>query len=389
MKKKILLLAFILLGTLSLVLTYKIKQNNLSKNNPYKNKKLSIMIKEDGATDYTKSSSKYIPQGNYVLNEEKTHCDNNGTVTNYDSQTGTVSFSFIGTDKCYLYFDYYKEPVGYEVILANNGGKNAIIQNGTPTSSSTGMFAKDTSYGTTYYFRGAVDNNWVSFGGYYWRIFRIDESNIIRMIYSGYTAPTESEKSVMTGTKTQIGTSKYNESEMPAYYVGYMYSSSDDHGNTLSSSVKNYIDDWYDSNLYNQNQGVLYDGKFCYDRTIKSQEVYGDITYNQNGLVCPNSNDIYSPYGNSGNTVGLITAEEANLSCESGDKTCFLYTGQSYWTMTPTSFIQQYCYVATFYAGTSNEFTINESGVRPVILIAGDLNITGDGTWNNPYVFEN
>ena len=120
MKKKILLVVFILIGCLSLILTYKFKQNNLSKNKPIKEEKLSIMIKEAGATDYTKSSSKDIPTGSYTLNEEKTHCENNGQVTNYDASTGTVSFSFIGSDKCYLYFDYKSSKSFSDVIIANS-----------------------------------------------------------------------------------------------------------------------------------------------------------------------------------------------------------------------------------------------------------------------------
>ena len=68
-KKKIVLFVFLIVGVLSLVLTYKFKQSNLNKNKPIKEEKLSIMIKESGATEYTKSSSKDIPKGDYVLNK--------------------------------------------------------------------------------------------------------------------------------------------------------------------------------------------------------------------------------------------------------------------------------------------------------------------------------
>ena len=40
-------------------------------------KRQAIMIKEDGATDYTKSNSKDIRKGNYVLNRDKSYCKNN------------------------------------------------------------------------------------------------------------------------------------------------------------------------------------------------------------------------------------------------------------------------------------------------------------------------
>ena len=37
--------------------------------------------------------------------------------------------------------------------------------------------------GTTYYYRGAVNNNWVKFAGMYWRIIRFNGDGSIRMDY--------------------------------------------------------------------------------------------------------------------------------------------------------------------------------------------------------------
>ncbi len=107
MKKKIIYLSFILVLVISLITLssiYKSKDNKYNKHNTI-SKDMAIMIKEEGATDYVRSNSKDIPKGNYVLNEEKTHCENNGKVTNYNSSSGTISINFIGSDKCYLYFD--------------------------------------------------------------------------------------------------------------------------------------------------------------------------------------------------------------------------------------------------------------------------------------------
>ena len=118
-KKKLVLFLFLMIGVLSLIFTYKFKQNNLNKNKPVKEEKLSIMIKEDGATDYTKSSSKDIPKGNYTLNTEKSYCKNNGKIEGYDSVTGTVSFAFIGTDRCFLYFDYISD-ISFETLMTPN-----------------------------------------------------------------------------------------------------------------------------------------------------------------------------------------------------------------------------------------------------------------------------
>ena len=58
---------------------------------------------------------------------------------------------------------------GYETILANNGGKTAIEAKGTPDfieieESNAGMYSYTEGTGKTYYYRGAVDNNWVKYG---------------------------------------------------------------------------------------------------------------------------------------------------------------------------------------------------------------------------------
>ena len=103
-KIKLGLFVFIIIGVVILNFTYKNK-NEVTKTKRKKQNNLAIMIKEDGASDYTKSSSKDIPKGNYALNRDKSYCKNNGVIGDYDSTLGKVSFSFIGTDSCYLYFD--------------------------------------------------------------------------------------------------------------------------------------------------------------------------------------------------------------------------------------------------------------------------------------------
>ena len=57
---------------------------------------------------------------------------------------------------------------GYETILANNGGKTAIEAKTadftTIETSNAGMYSYTEGTGKTYYYRGAVDNNWVKYG---------------------------------------------------------------------------------------------------------------------------------------------------------------------------------------------------------------------------------
>ena len=96
-KIKIGLFVFIFIGVVVLNITYK---NKTIKTNRKSN--LAIMIKGESG-EYV--SSNEIPKGNYVLNEEKTICENGGKVVSYNNSTGQIGFSFLGSDRCSLYFD--------------------------------------------------------------------------------------------------------------------------------------------------------------------------------------------------------------------------------------------------------------------------------------------
>ena len=100
-KKIIVVLTSMIVLIGGIFLVNKIYNKPKNKNIPKKNN-LAIMVKGESG-DYISSDA--IPKGNYVLNEEKTICENNGKVLNYDNTLGKVSFSFIGSDRCSLYFD--------------------------------------------------------------------------------------------------------------------------------------------------------------------------------------------------------------------------------------------------------------------------------------------
>ena len=484
-KKRIVLFVFLIVGVLNLILTYKFKQNNLSKNKPFKEEKLSIMIKEDGATEYTKSSSKDIPKGNYTLNTEKSYCKNNGKIEGYDSTTGTVSFAFIGTDRCFLYFDYYVPPrKAYDAILLDNGNgattvdeaKAYISGKGIPTftnlaTTNEGMYSANDDLGTSYYFRGAVDNNWLKFGKYsqdfikyigyysttsseyitydtleecnsstsyntnctkftyglagddiYWRIIRINGDGSIRMIYTGTTAPTESQKVVMLGTGTQIGTSAFNSSVNSAEYVGYKYELGKQHGLANDSTIKINLENWYKITTLNTDtvtKSLVVDSPVCNDRTASTSGTgtYGEIDnfpklcfygyYGRPGnpsLKCANELDKFSVSEKNGNgelnySVGLITADESEMAggrnaySTNINTSYYLYNGQSYWTNTPmvfhnlnsTSFYARS--VSIYSSGAESMMPVGSKyGVRPVVSLSSEAKLSGDGTWNNPYV---
>ena len=440
MKKKIIYLSIVLVLVISVITLssiYKSKDNKYKKEYNTISKGMAIMIKEEGATDYVQSNSKDIPKGNYVLNEEKTHCENNGKVTNYNSATGKISLNFVGSDRCYLYFDYKKETIKL-------GSTELVVNSETPdfnqiATTNEGLFKAQDDLGTSYYFRGAVDNNWVKFGkdssgkDIYWRIIRINGDGSIRMIYTGTTAPTESTKVVMTGTGTQIGTSAFNSSTDKAEYVGYMYQLGQQHGNknSTSSAIKTTIDNWYKTTTLEtdlKTKSLVVDQIFCNDRTASTSNVtysttnyttltswnstetdykygaYGRLDdFNSNRtpiLICPTASDKFTVNTSNGNgaltyPVGLITADEIAMAGgvkESANSSYYLYTNQHYWSGTPESFYSggdafEY---SVYPSGANNGYTVYyiRYGARPVISLSSKAKLTGDGTWNNVFEVE-
>ena len=244
-KVYVILIVLILIG--SLFLTYNIYQN---KNKVIKTKKrkqnnLAIMIKEDGATDYTKSNSKDIPKGNYVLNRDKSYCKNNGKIGEYDSTLGKVSFSFIGTDSCYLYFDYKPGGLLYETI------EKRYNQDKTYLGLYDGEGA-DTYANPVYYYKGNVQNNNVLFAGFCWKIVRTTETGGVKIVYNGVQKNGSCNN---TGTDSQLESTKaFNSNSTSPAYVGYMYNTVYPVADKSMSSQSNIV--FGNSFDYNSNNGT-------------------------------------------------------------------------------------------------------------------------------------
>ena len=428
MKNKIKIALFVLLiiSILGISFIYKEEDNNPKGK---KHNSLAIMIKENENGEYIKSSSKDIPKGNYILNYEKSYCKNNGKIGNYDNVTGKVSFSFIGSDSCFLFFDYnYKNIIrnGYEAILIDNvndaktveQAKNTILQKTKPnfsavSSTNDGLFAMEDDLGTSFYFRGAVDNNWVVFGkdknekDMYWRIIRINGDNSIRMIYTGTTPPTSSTATVMTGEDTHIRNYSYNGISDSSIYSGYMYSPNVQFGNATPSYIKHCVEDWFSQTSLVGNPNIENNQIYCNDRSVidgtwsfSSNINYASYTRIANKknpvLTCSNYNDKFT-YENSsiGNKkskypVGLITADEVAIAGNIlfiMNKKSYLYTNQDYWVGTPLSFRDSNAYSFAFLSdGYLNSRNVTSSiGVRPVISLSSNVKLHGNGTWQNPY----
>ena len=231
-------------------------------------------------------------------------------------QDNVVGKTFKGNIKVANTDCSFNEParIGYEAILLDNGGGATTVEEAksqiesktapdfsTVATDNEGLYATQDDLGTSYYFRGAVDNNWVKYGKYtkdmyncndgtisatdtgnsctkiassgddiYWRIIRINGDGSIRMIYSGVTPPTESTK-VKKTEDTSLGKSPFNANRDKAEYVGYMYEIGKQHGTSKSSDIKTFLDNWY-ANYTNLNSTgtKITDQIYCNDRTAST-----------------------------------------------------------------------------------------------------------------------
>ena len=371
-------------------------------------------------TDNGYEKTDTVPDSGYVLNEEESYCtvdkeeDTSINIT-YDTSSKTLAISPMTTKgtKCYLYFDEQKIPVS-EVLLANYPTqltRSSFTSTVTNTTTDTIYYA-DTSKGRTYYFAGNPTDNWVKFGGFYWRIIRINEDGTLRLIYQGTSANT-------TGTGTQIGTSTFSIDDSTYNnnaYVGYMYTIGSLRGTSTESGIKKVVDDWYEANI----KGTEYENSistetgFCGDRTpsTSSSSINNSgrtgktVTYyapyikkkknKQPTFECSNDGDLYTVKGSSkGNKaltypVGLITADEVAYAGGvngSNNQSYYLYTGQNYWTLSPSSYPNAYVFVVISDGSLGYVIVNYARGVRPVINLKADVQITGgNGSSGSPYV---
>ena len=378
--------------------------------------------------------SREMPMQNtgYTLDTEKSNC-NNGVIPSWDN----AGWKFIGdyhnysaTDntrtKCTLYFNKTAKTVS---TALGNIEVNTYIPDFTKSacddesceSHEKGIYeTTDYDGNPSYYYRGSVENNYVKFAGFYWRIIRINSNDSIRMIYDGTSAHANGEAS----EDRQYGTSQFNAAFDNNMYLGYMYKDGEIHGTNTSSMVKNNIDKFYSDKLTNYASKLETSIGFCGDRsTLNKTNNVGTgavTTYNKGylrveesapTLTCENSNDYYTvSSASSGNKkltypIGLITADEVILAGHAGgifdgsynhqksNSSSYLTIGNIFWTMTPAGgyspFDQPEWGTDVFSIRDNGRFDDNVVnniyGIRPVINIRSDVTITGNGTMTNPY----
>jgi len=383
--------------------------------------KIIAMYEQNSSGTYTEVTTMSDAK-KYKVNESKSYC----TLDNVNKDTNAILKTINGehiirnltkNDKCYLYFDKIKVTNVSELIASKTIAVRENFQVLTTNTTGTMYTAYDDD-GLSYYYAGAVDDNWVEFAGFYWRIIRINGDGTIRLIYNGATTD-------QTGEGTQISTSPFISKDNDNAYVGYMYGTPESdtyettHANTNSSTIKEKLDNWYNETLNKVGikEHIDINVGFCGDRdsytdqtgTISGGGMGNTITYygayiriakkNLPSLKCKNNSDLYTiSEANKGNKaltypVGLITADEVFAAGGKGlNSNYYLYTNKDYWTMTPNYYDSNVAHPAhVYYVFRYGQLGAGQlpfaSGIRPVINLKADITFSsGDGTSSNPFV---
>ncbi|MDD4188074.1 MAG: hypothetical protein PHX04_04915 [Bacilli bacterium] len=333
-------------------------------------------------------------------------------------------------------------------ILAQGGGVSAIKAKDTPDFNKingiSGLYAAEDNYDTSYYYRGLKTelNNNLIWGSFQWKIVRINGDGSIRLVYNGTEAQFNDSGTLDgtgintvndTGANTQIIKSVFNSRDDDAKYVGYMYGGADGVASTqrdglipaaatfneTSSTIKGVLDTWYSINISGKPfESQVVNNLFCNDRQLRS-EVGGDPTGEGFGtnftyyapnyrlstttktptLKCGQQNDCFTTSddtekGNGKLTypVGLLTADEAamaGLLYNNANDTNYLYTGQNWWSLSPS-------HVGS--SGEAGEWFVHSGGhlyqtdvnlsssmVRPAISISSVTQVSGEGSATDPF----
>ena len=262
----------------------------------------------------------------------------------------------------------------FEVIDA----EPTLTTSSNNTTDASGLYAStDTNTGNpTYYFRGNVENNYVSFAGQTWRIVRINEDGTIRIVM---------QDGINSNANIAFN-SNYNN-------YTYMY--------YTNSQAKTQLENWYQTNIGGKAdlaKNVASGAYYCEQAKAKrnSNWTSGSATMTTSNKYTPDFKCVTDGNGKGvvNANMGLLTYDEvvyAGGYFGQSNSNYYLYNNTYFWTMSPAGFESGYSYV--WLVGTSGNFYRDDvnyaNRLRPVLILNADTQISlGDGTINSPFVVE-
>ena len=249
------------------------------------------------------------------------------------------------------------------------------------TSDASGLYAStDTNTGKpTYYFRGNVENNYVSFAGQTWRIVRVNEDGTIRIVM---------QDGINNNAKYAFNSNSNNYTYM--YYT--------------NSQAKTQLESWYQTNIGSETdlaKNVASGAYYCEQAKAKYSDSY------TSGSAIMTTYNKYTPdfkCSSDGNGKGIVNASVGLLSYDEvvyaggyygqNNRNYYLYNSAIvWWTMSPQGFSDSDFYSWVWRITESGNITIGVVGyssrLRAVLNLTADTQISdGDGTKENPFIIQ-
>ena len=343
-------------------------------------------------------------------------------ISPYISNTGSSTAGEMRTttdlDSVYYVVSATQNSLVYKQLGSNKNTTEAVLA------------STSDDYGTSYYFRGAVKNNYVQFANKCWRIVRVGGDGSVKLIlHNDNTAraanPCSSANNFISAAFARYSgttyTSVFNTSYNDNAYVGFKYgtpgSSTYDatHANTNKSTILTNLETWYNNNLKTY-ESVIDDTVWCNDKTNVTDTTYDPWGWEPNGLGYAKNVTYYGAYqrlvstskgvGGTGpslkcngelskitSKVGLITADElAFAGYADGQNNTTTYLQENaygyWWSLSPFGFHDDRAEVWAVASGNGGVFNNGvgyTDGLRPSISLKSTTNVTGNGTSENPY----
>ena len=321
-----------------------------------------------------------------------------------------------------------------QTILAKNEVKAPITTPGAAvsTASEALLASAEDDYGTSYYFRGTVTNNYVEFANKCWRIVRVGGDGSVKLILhndnpTGVANPCDAANNSASAAFARYSgetyKSAFNTNSNDNAYVGFKYGTvgasdyASAHANTNKSTILTNLETWYTNNLKDYADAIA-DTVWCNDKTNVTDTTYDPYGWNPNGLGYGTNITYYgasqrllSASNHAGGTgpglkcngelskinskVGLITADElayAGYAYGSGNTTTYLQenaTDTYWWSLSPYYFNGGLAGVWGVYGsdGSFGDSGVGYTyGVRPSISLKSTTNVTGEGTSSSPFI---
>ena len=339
------------------------------------------------------------------------------------------SFSFqVGIGEALGYGDVPKDWTNAPSGTLLNGIKAVY-----PSPESSNMGSTPDDYGTSYYFWGEVDNNFVRFAGMCWRIVRITGDGSIKLTLYNYSSTNCTQTGDNLAFARYSGTTydtTFNEQDNDNAYIGFMYGAPSSstyaatHANINKSTILRNLETWYKAKLTSYTD-KLADTIWCND---KSTAGLGYKTENSGygaekrlddyspSLICPKDkdggklskftvDDTVNGNGNLDYKIGLLTVDEMvlagfvpyqvfeNNGYDENSVTSYLRNNANdpYWTLSPVGFNGGDAYVwNAFNDGDLSDVFVNDSSaLRPVVSLKSATTISGgNGTASSPFVVQ-